>query len=79
MVRPGRGTCLVVLPSWRPAIAVSVPTEQLLHATGLGFDDLAGAELSVLIDPDALHDRELAMHGWRSGSAARGAARLRRS
>ncbi|WP_371481425.1 hypothetical protein [Kitasatospora sp. NBC_00315] len=78
MVRPGRGSCLVVLPSWRPAIAVSVPTEQLMEATGLGFDQLPGAELSVLIDPEALHDRELGLHGWRTGSVARGGARLRR-
>jgi hypothetical protein len=70
VIRPGRGTSLVVLPAWREAIAVSVPTERLLTATGLGFDDLPGAELSVLINPDALHDRELALHGWRAGPAA---------
>lgn len=67
LVKLGRGTSLVVLPSWRAAIAVSVPTELLLEATGLDFEHLAAAELSVLIDPHALHDRELGLHGWRSG------------
>ena len=69
VIRPGRGTCLVVLPAWREAIAVSVPTERLLAATGLGGDELSGAELSVMINPAALHDRELALHGWRTGPA----------
>ncbi|MET8540095.1 hypothetical protein ABZW03_05495 [Kitasatospora sp. NPDC004799] len=63
-IRVGRGTCLVVLPSWRPAIAVSVSTDQLLSATGLGFEQLVGARLTVLMNPAALHDRELELHGW---------------
>ncbi|MFJ3792121.1 hypothetical protein [Kitasatospora sp. NPDC090091] len=71
LIKVGRGTVLVVLPAWRPAIAVSVPTEQLLHATGLGFDRLAGTQLSVLINPDALHDRELDLHGWQAGPTVR--------
>ncbi|MCG6496198.1 hypothetical protein [Kitasatospora sp. A2-31] len=71
LVKVGRGTVLVVLPAWRPAIAVSVPTEQLLHATGLAFDRLAGTQLTVLINPDALHDRELDLHGWQAGPAGR--------
>ncbi|MBD0673686.1 hypothetical protein [Streptomyces sp. CBMA156] len=70
-IRVGRGTCLVVLPSWRPAIAVSVSTEQLLSATGLGFGQLADAQLTVLMNPGALHDRELELHGWESGPAGR--------
>lgn len=70
-IRVGRGTCLVVLPSWRPAIAVSVPTEQLLSATGLAADQLVGAPLTVLMNPAALHDRELELHGWEPGPAAR--------
>lgn len=70
-IRVGRGTCLVVLPSWRPAIAVSVPTEQLLSATGLAADRLVGAPLTVLMNPAALHDRELELHGWEPGPAAR--------
>ncbi|MEV0531257.1 hypothetical protein [Kitasatospora sp. NPDC050463] len=70
-VRIGRGTSLVVLPAWRPAIAVSVSTDQLLSATGLTVDQLADAQLSVLINPGALHDRELDLHGWRSGRAGR--------
>ncbi|MER8187660.1 hypothetical protein [Kitasatospora sp. NPDC094015] len=65
LVRAGRGTCLVVLPSWRPAIVVSVPTELLLASTGLGLEKLAGAGLTVLINPDALHDRELDLREWR--------------
>ncbi|MFB7663836.1 hypothetical protein ACFC1R_07780 [Kitasatospora sp. NPDC056138] len=71
LVRLGRGTSLAVLPSWRTAIAVSVPTELLLAATGLAFQELPGVRLTVLINPDALHDRELDLHGWR---AERGAA-----
>lgn len=68
-IRVGRGTCLVVLPSWRPAIAVSVPTEQLLSETGLGFEHLVGAQLTVLMNPAALHDRELELHGWEPAPA----------
>ncbi|MGW4897761.1 hypothetical protein ACWEQL_36775 [Kitasatospora sp. NPDC004240] len=75
LVRAGRGTCMVVLPAWRPAIAVSVPTEQLLDATGLDLDGLAGAQLSVLINPEALHDRELGLHDWRTGPATRAGGR----
>ncbi|MEV6972306.1 hypothetical protein [Kitasatospora sp. NPDC093806] len=71
LIRPGRGTCLVVLPAWRPAIAVSVPTEQLLSATGLAFEGLAEAQLSVVINPDALHDRELELRDWQAGPAGR--------
>ncbi|MEU1288963.1 hypothetical protein [Kitasatospora sp. NPDC005856] len=70
-IRVGRGTCLVVLPSWRPAIAVSVSTDQLLTATGLGFDQLIDAQLTVLMNPVALHDRELELHGWEPGPAGR--------
>ncbi|MER7750996.1 hypothetical protein [Kitasatospora sp. NPDC097643] len=71
-VRIGRGTSLVVLPSWRPAIAVSVPTDQLLSATGLTVEQLADARLTVLMNPAALHDRELDLHGWRTGPDGRG-------
>ncbi|MEU1510122.1 hypothetical protein [Kitasatospora sp. NPDC005748] len=70
-VRIGRGTSLVILPGWRPAIAVSVSTDQLLSATGLALDQLASAQLSVLINPGALHDRELDLHGWQVGPAGR--------
>ncbi|MDH6578787.1 hypothetical protein [Kitasatospora sp. MAP5-34] len=66
VVRVGRGTSLVVLPSWRAAIAVSVPTDLLVRATGLSADRLAGAQLSALMNPDALHDRELDLHDWQS-------------
>ncbi|MEU8517324.1 hypothetical protein AB0C76_37985 [Kitasatospora sp. NPDC048722] len=71
-VRIGRGTSLVVLPSWRPAIAVSVPTEQLLSATGLAFGQLAGVQLTVMMNPGALHDRELDLHGWQAARGRRG-------
>ncbi|KJS58041.1 hypothetical protein [Streptomyces rubellomurinus] len=71
-VRVGRGTSLVVLPSWRPAIAVSVPTEQLLSATGLTVERLGTARLTVLMNPGALHDRELDLHGWESTPSGRG-------
>ncbi|SOB84047.1 hypothetical protein [Streptomyces sp. 1331.2] len=70
-IRVGRGTSLVVLPSWRPAIAVSVPTEQLLSATGLRYEQLAGSRLTVLMNPSALHDRELDLHGWEPGPTGR--------
>ncbi|GAA2156730.1 hypothetical protein GCM10009760_58030 [Kitasatospora kazusensis] len=64
IVKVGRGTTLVVLPSWRAAIAVSVPTDLLVRATGLSADQLAGAHLTVLMNPEALHDRELDLHDW---------------
>ncbi|MFI9361618.1 hypothetical protein ACIG5E_11200 [Kitasatospora sp. NPDC053057] len=66
-IRVGRGTSLVVLPSWRPAIAVSVSTEQLVVETGLTVEQLTGARLTVLMNPWALHDRELDLHGWEPG------------
>ncbi|MFJ9773884.1 hypothetical protein ACIRVF_22025 [Kitasatospora sp. NPDC101157] len=66
-VRVGRGTSLVVLPSWRPAIAVSVSTEQLVEETGLTVEQLTGARLTVRMNPWALHDRELDLHGWEPG------------
>ncbi|MFF2147054.1 hypothetical protein [Kitasatospora sp. NPDC058190] len=69
-IRIGRGTSLIVLPSWRPAIAVSVSTEQLLAETGLTVEQLADAQLTVMMSPWALHDRELDLHGWESGPAA---------
>ncbi|MFE6865524.1 hypothetical protein ACFVFS_03125 [Kitasatospora sp. NPDC057692] len=75
LVRLGRGTCLVVLPAWRPAIAVSVPTEHLLSATGLAFERLAGAQLSVVINPAALHDRELELRDWQAGPPGRAGRR----
>ncbi|MEE1785833.1 hypothetical protein PUR71_23430 [Streptomyces sp. SP17BM10] len=71
-VRIGRGTSLVVLPSWRPAIAVSVPTEHVLSATGLAFEQLAGVQLTVMMNPGALHDRELDLHGWQAVRGRRG-------
>ncbi|MDH6126551.1 hypothetical protein [Kitasatospora sp. GP82] len=66
LVRLSRGTSLVVLPSWRTAIAVSVPTDPLLAETGLTFDELSEARLTVLMNPDALHDRELELRDWRT-------------
>ncbi|WP_380279518.1 hypothetical protein [Kitasatospora purpeofusca] len=75
LVRLGRGTCLMVLPAWRPAIAVSVPTEHLLSATGLAFERLAGAQLSVVINPAALHDRELELRDWQAGPPGRAGRR----
>ncbi|KJY29765.1 hypothetical protein VR45_29195, partial [Streptomyces sp. NRRL S-495] len=78
LLRLGRGTCLVVLPAWRPAIAVSVPTEQLLSATGLAWEQLAEARLSVVINPGALHDRELELRDWQVGPPGRPGRRGRR-
>ncbi|GAA2745699.1 hypothetical protein [Kitasatospora cinereorecta] len=66
LVRAGRGTTQLVLPEWRSAIAISVPTEQLLASTGLRLDALGAARLTVLINPDALHDRELDLREWQS-------------
>ncbi|MER7850813.1 hypothetical protein ABTZ03_43595 [Kitasatospora sp. NPDC096077] len=68
-IRVGRGTSLVVLPSWRPAIAVSVSTEQLIADTGLTVEQLAATRLTVRMNPWALHDRELDLHGWEIGPA----------
>ncbi|MFB6893727.1 hypothetical protein ACFCX4_30920 [Kitasatospora sp. NPDC056327] len=78
LLRLGRGTCLVVLPAWRPAIAVSVPTEHLLSATGLAYERLAEARLSVVINPGALHDRELELRDWQAGPTGRSGRRAGR-
>ncbi|MFI9275966.1 hypothetical protein ACIGXM_35535 [Kitasatospora sp. NPDC052896] len=69
LIRVGRGTTLAVLPAWRSSIAISVPTELLLDVTGLSFEELAEAELTVVVNPDALHDRELRAHDWQVGPA----------
>ncbi|MEU5387106.1 hypothetical protein ACWEO1_33205 [Kitasatospora cineracea] len=79
LLRFGSGTCQVVLPEWRPAIAVSVPTEQLQRSTGLGPEELRSARLSVVINPEAVHDRELGLRDWQAEiPAARGRRRGRR-
>ncbi|MGF1430906.1 hypothetical protein [Kitasatospora sp. LaBMicrA B282] len=78
LIRVGRGTTLAVLPSWRPSIAISVPTEVLLEATGLGFEELGRAELTVLINTEALHDRELRARDWQL-APEHGGGRRRRS
>ncbi|WP_157845555.1 hypothetical protein [Kitasatospora phosalacinea] len=79
LLRFGSGTCQVVLPDWRPAIAVSVPTEQLQRSTGLGQEELRSALLSVVINPEAVHDRELGLRDWRAElPTARGRRRGRR-
>ncbi|WP_104816190.1 hypothetical protein [Kitasatospora sp. MMS16-BH015] len=75
VVRVGRGTSLVVLPSWRAAIAVSVPTELLLRETGLPSEQLPGARLTVRMNPEAMHDRELDLAEWRPEPAARRTSR----
>ncbi|WP_329564242.1 hypothetical protein [Kitasatospora sp. NBC_01266] len=77
LIRVGRGTTLAVLPSWRPSIAISVPTELLLAATKLSFEELGRAELTVLINSDALHDRELRPREWQV-TPEHGAGRRRR-
>ncbi|WP_285740839.1 hypothetical protein [Kitasatospora phosalacinea] len=66
LLRFGSGTCQVVLPEWRSAIAVSVPTEQLQRSTGLSPEELRSALLSVVINPEAVHDRELGMRDWQA-------------
>ncbi|MFC8717257.1 hypothetical protein [Kitasatospora sp. NPDC057198] len=79
LLRFGSGTCQVVLPDWRPAIAVSVPTEQLQRSTGLSPEELRSALLSVVINPEAVHDRELGLRDWQAElPAARGRRRGRR-
>ncbi len=79
LLRFGSGTCQVVLPEWRPAIAVSVPTEQLQRSTGMSPDELRSALLSVVINPEAVHDRELGPRDWQAEvPAARGRRRGRR-
>ncbi|MDH6137778.1 hypothetical protein P3T37_007211 [Kitasatospora sp. MAA4] len=77
VVKVGSGTTLAVLPSWRSSIAVSVPTELLLEATGLTRQELPEAELTVLINMDALHDRELRMRDWQVGPGSDGGRRSR--
>lgn len=71
LLRQNPGTSLVVLPSWREAIAVAVPTEQLLAATGLAPGELATAQLTVVINPAALHDRDLGLREWRAETSQR--------
>ncbi|MFD8594062.1 hypothetical protein ACFV1L_03585 [Kitasatospora sp. NPDC059646] len=79
LLRFGTGTCQVVLPEWRPAIAVSVPTEQLQRSTGMSLEELRTALLSVVINPEAVHDRELGLRDWQAEvPAARGRRRGRR-
>ncbi|MFB7948602.1 hypothetical protein ACFC6L_27220 [Kitasatospora phosalacinea] len=79
LLRFGSGTCQVVLPDWRSAIAVSVPTEQLQRSTGLSPEELRSALLSVVINPEAVHDRELGMRDWQAElPSARGRRRGRR-
>ncbi len=79
LLRFGSGTCQVVLPDWRAAIAVSVPTERLLRSTGLSPEELRSAALSVVINPEAVHDRELGLRDWQAEvPAARGRRRGRR-
>ncbi|GLW59546.1 hypothetical protein [Kitasatospora phosalacinea] len=79
LLRFGSGTCQVVLPEWRSAIAVSVPTEQLQRSTGLSPEELRSALLSVVINPEAVHDRELGMRDWQAElPSARGRRRGRR-
>ncbi|MFF4651445.1 helix-turn-helix domain-containing protein [Streptomyces sp. NPDC001380] len=74
VVRVGADTSFVVLPEWRPAIAVPVATTVLLAATGLPREGLRGAELSAVVDPGAVHDRDLAPEGWRPDGSASGQA-----
>ncbi|MCC9308642.1 hypothetical protein LN042_16395 [Kitasatospora sp. RB6PN24] len=76
LIKVRRGTTLAVLPAWRPSIAISVSTELLLDATGLSLAELAGAELTVVVNTEALHDRELRPRGWQVVSE-RPAARRR--
>jgi hypothetical protein len=70
LVRLGAGTSLVVLPAWREAIAVAVSTEHLLASTGLGMSELPNARLTVLINPEALHDRDLGLRDWCAGGTS---------
>ncbi|WP_344447124.1 hypothetical protein, partial [Kitasatospora nipponensis] len=77
LIRIGRGTTLAVLPAWRPSIAISVPPELLLPATGLTFEQLGRAVLTVLINPEALHDRELRPRDWQLASNSEAPRRRR--
>jgi len=72
VVRVGADTCFVVLPEWRPAIAVPVPTTLLLVVTGLTRSELRGAELTALVRPDAVLDSDLAARDWRPVRPPRG-------
>ncbi|TQF05316.1 hypothetical protein E6W39_27625 [Kitasatospora acidiphila] len=75
LIKVGRGTTLAVLPAWRPSIAISVPTELLLETTGLSRAELAEAELSVVVNTEALHDRELRPRDWQVAAERPGARR----
>jgi hypothetical protein len=71
VIKVGQGTTLAVLPAWRSSIAISVPTELLLSATGLSLDELRQAELTVLVNVEALHDRELRPRDWQVAQQGR--------
>ncbi|MDH6145595.1 hypothetical protein P3T35_007650 [Kitasatospora sp. GP30] len=75
LIKVGRGTALAVLPAWRPSIAISVPTELLLDTTGLSRAELAEAELTVVVNTEALHDRELQPRDWQVAAERPGARR----
>jgi hypothetical protein len=75
LIKVGRGTTLAVLPAWRPSIAISVPTELLLDATGLSLAELAQAELTVVVNTEALHDRELRPQDWQVAAERPGSRR----
>ncbi|MFE9427694.1 hypothetical protein ACFYNO_32545 [Kitasatospora sp. NPDC006697] len=77
LVKVGRGTTLVVLPAWRASIAVSVPTELLAGETGLSVEELAGTELTVVVNTEALHDRELRPAQWQVVAERPGGGRRR--
>ncbi|PYC77499.1 hypothetical protein C7C46_18615 [Streptomyces tateyamensis] len=66
IIKVGQGTTLAILPSWRSSIAISVPTELLVSSTGLTREELRQAELTVVVNLEALHDRELRPRDWQA-------------
>ncbi|WP_055590194.1 helix-turn-helix domain-containing protein [Streptacidiphilus griseoplanus] len=75
IVRVGLDTSFAVVPQWRSAIAVPVATQELLTATGLSYAELSGAELTVVIRADALHDRDLDAADWQCPGPGTGGRR----
>lgn len=66
VIRVGPSTSHVIIPAWMHGqVALSVPTDQLLAATGLDRGTLAGVVLDVRADTVAVLDSDVRPSGWR--------------
>ncbi|CCK32989.1 hypothetical protein BN159_p120 (plasmid) [Streptomyces davaonensis JCM 4913] len=70
VVRAGEATAQVVIPAWMHGqITVTVDTADLVAATGLGRDELASVDLSVVADLSATMDTAVDPHAWQVPAA----------